>query len=70
MVIEDPMGNLVCVEVKAAATVKSDDLRGLKKIAGAAGEKFKLGVLLLRWSRSLAVGWQYLGCAFIEPVGN
>jgi hypothetical protein len=56
MVIEDPMGNLVCVEVKAAATVKSDDLRGLKKIAGAAGEKFKLGVLLYDGEEVLPLG--------------
>lgn len=34
------------VEVKAAATVKESDLRGLKKLAGLAERQFKMGVLL------------------------
>jgi predicted AAA+ superfamily ATPase len=45
IVIENAAGNLVCVEVKAAATVKEKDLRGLKKLAGIAGNKFKMGIL-------------------------
>ena len=56
VVIEDPMGNLVCVEVKAAATFKSDDLRGLKKMAAVAGKKFKLGVLLYDGQEVLPLG--------------
>lgn len=45
ILIENGAGNLVCIEVKAAATVKERDLRGLKKLAGIAGEQFKMGVL-------------------------
>ena len=32
--------------MKAVATVKENDLRGLKKLAGIAGDRFKRGVLL------------------------
>jgi len=56
VVIEDPIGNLVCVEVKAAATVKSNDLRGLKKMAAVAGKKFKLGVLFYDGQEVLPLG--------------
>ena len=56
VVIEDPIGNLVCVEVKAAATVKSNDLRGLKKMAAVAGKKFKLCVLFYDGQEVLPLG--------------
>lgn len=45
LVIENAAGQLVGVEVKAAATVREGDLRGLKKLAGLAGSQFKMGVL-------------------------
>ncbi len=34
------------VEVKAAATVKESDLRGLKKMASLAVRQYKMGMLL------------------------
>lgn len=46
VVIENAAGLLVGVEVKAAATVKESDLRGLKKMASLAVRQFKMGVLL------------------------
>ena len=46
IVIENAAGQLLGVEVKAAATVKEGDLRGLKKLAGLAARQFKMGVLL------------------------
>lgn len=46
LVIESPQGELVGVEIKAAATVKGSDLRGLKKLSGLAGTLFKRGLLL------------------------
>ena len=46
VVIENAAGQLVGVEVKAAATVKESDLRGLKKMASLAMRQFKMGVLL------------------------
>lgn len=46
VVIENAAGQLVGVEIKASATVKERDLRGLKKLASLAGDRFKAGVLL------------------------
>jgi len=46
VVIENTAGQLVGVEVKASATVKERDLRGLKKLANLAGDQFTAGVLL------------------------
>jgi predicted AAA+ superfamily ATPase len=46
VVIENDAGLIVGVEVKASATVKERDLRGLKKLASLAGGQFKMGVLL------------------------
>ena len=55
-IIENGAGNLVCIEVKASATVKERDLRGLKKLAGIAGEQFKMGVLLYDGAETLPLG--------------
>lgn len=46
VVIENTAGQLIGVEVKAAASIKESDLRGLKKLASLAGDQFKIGVLL------------------------
>lgn len=56
IVIENAAGNLLCVEVKAAATVKESDLRGLKKLAGIAGDRFRMGVLLYDGSETMPLG--------------
>jgi predicted AAA+ superfamily ATPase len=46
IVIENAAGEVVAVEVKAAATVRRKDLQGLHRFAQAAGDRFKLGILL------------------------
>lgn len=56
VVIENAAGQVVGVEVKAAATVRTSDLRGLKKLASVAGEQFKLGVLLYDGTEALPLG--------------
>lgn len=56
VVIENTAGKLVCIEVKAAATVKEKDLRGLKKLEGIAGNTFKMGILLYDGSDIVALG--------------
>ena len=53
VVIENAAGQLVGVEVKAAATVKESDLRGLKKMASLAVSQFKMGVLLYDGSEAM-----------------
>ncbi len=46
IVLEGPGGKLVGVEVKSAATVTSDDFRGLRWMQDEVGEKFVRGVVL------------------------
>jgi len=56
VLIENPAGQLIGVEIKASATVKESDLRGLKKLASVAGKQFKLGVLLYDGTETLPLG--------------
>ena len=56
VVIEDSAGYLVGVEVKAAATVTGQDLRGLKKLSAAAADRFKMGVILYDGTETLPLG--------------
>ncbi len=56
LVIENAAGELVAVEVKAAATVREIDLRSLRKLANLAGARFKLGVLLYDGTETLPLG--------------
>jgi hypothetical protein len=53
-----------------AATVKENDLRGLKKLAGLAGSQFKMGVLLYDGSETMPLGGRDLGCAVVELMGH
>ena len=55
-VIENTAGKLVCVEVKASATIKEKDLRGLKKLAQLSGDQFKMGVLLYDGTEAMPLG--------------
>ncbi|MGD0164914.1 MAG: hypothetical protein ABSB39_20885, partial [Candidatus Sulfotelmatobacter sp.] len=45
-VIETGSSALVGIEVKASATVNAGDFKGLRKLAEACGDNFKLGVVL------------------------
>lgn len=56
VVAESTNGELVGIEVKAAASINESDLRGLKRLASVAGERFKLGVILYDGTVSLPVG--------------
>ena len=56
MVVENAGGQLVGVEIKSAASVRAGDLRGLKRLAGIAGDRFKLGVLLYDGAEALPLG--------------
>ena len=46
VVIENTAGQMVAVEIKASATVRESDFRGLKKLAHHVGAQFKMGVVL------------------------
>jgi predicted AAA+ superfamily ATPase len=56
VVIENAAGQLVGVEVKATATVKESDLRGLRKLSTLAGANFKMGVLLYDGDETMPLG--------------
>ncbi len=56
VVIENAAGQLVGVEIKASATVRESDLRGLKKLSGLAGDQFTMGVLLYDGEETMPVG--------------
>ena len=55
-IIENSAGQLIGVEVKAAATIRKNDLRGLTRLADLAGDSFKLGVVLYDGSETLPLG--------------
>jgi predicted AAA+ superfamily ATPase len=55
-VVENELGEIVGIEVKASATVGGGDFKGLKKLAAAAGKDFKLGVVLYDGEQSLPFG--------------
>lgn len=46
VVLEDTGGNLVGIEVKAAATATSSDFAGLRRLAEACGKRFRSGIVL------------------------
>ena len=56
IVMENPAGQLVGIEVKASSTVKSDDFRGLRVLAEMAGDRFKRGVVLYTGSETVPFG--------------
>lgn len=55
-VLENAAGSLVGIEVKATASVKQKDLRGLKKLAALAGDQFKIGILLYDGTETMPLG--------------
>jgi predicted AAA+ superfamily ATPase len=55
-VIENTQGSLIAVEVKASATVNHKDLKGLKKLASVAGDRFKIGLLLYDGTETMPLG--------------
>ena len=56
VVIENSAGQLLGVEVKASATVKERDLRGLKKLASLAGDQLTAGILLYDGDETMPLG--------------
>jgi hypothetical protein len=55
-VLERTPGRIVGIEVKASATVRPEDLKGLSRLRDAAGEDFAMGVLLHDGERVMAFG--------------
>lgn len=55
-VIETPDGRVVGIEVKAGATVRGEDLAGLRNLANHAGERFVAGYVLYTGQQTLPFG--------------
>jgi uncharacterized protein len=56
IVVENEAGELVGFEVKAAATVTGSDFKGLRKLAAAAGDALKLGLVLYDGEQAIPFG--------------
>ena len=56
VVVENDRGALIGIEIKAAATVVTADFRGLRKLAVASREAFRLGVVLYDGERIVPFG--------------
>ncbi|OGQ73473.1 MAG: ATPase [Deltaproteobacteria bacterium RIFCSPLOWO2_12_FULL_57_22] len=56
IVLEDPAGHLVGIEVKAGATVTTQDFKGLRTFAEATGRHFQRGVVLYTGTESVPFG--------------
>ena len=56
IVIEDGLGRMVGVEVKASATVTRRDFSGLRRLAAASGERFVLGMVLYDHEQTVSFG--------------
>lgn len=55
-VIENAAGNIIGIEVKAAASVSLNDLAGLKRLASVAANNFKAGIILYDGTETLPLG--------------
>ena len=56
IVIEDGLGRIVGVEVKASATVSKGDFAGLRRLATATGDSFALGLVLYDHEHAVPFG--------------
>lgn len=55
-VLEDRRGRVVGVEVRASATVRAEDFRGLRHLAERLGDDFLIGIVLYTGSTTLSFG--------------
>lgn len=56
VVAENAAGQIAGVEIKAAATIRESDLRGLKRLMNAAEDYFTLGIILYDGTETLPLG--------------
>lgn len=56
LVVEGNAGAVVGIEVKASATVNTGDFKGLRKLANACGDDFKLGLVLYDGEKAAPFG--------------
>jgi predicted AAA+ superfamily ATPase len=56
LVLEEPSGNVIGIEVKASATVTGHDFRGLRALAEIAGPRFRRGIVLYTGETAVPFG--------------
>lgn len=56
LIAENAAGQLIGIEIKAAASVGASDLRGLKRLASIAGDQFRLGVIFYDGLQTMPLG--------------
>lgn len=56
VVLENNRGDIVGVEIKAAATLRASDWKWLKKLADARGESFKAGIVVYAGEQTIPLG--------------
>jgi uncharacterized protein len=56
LIAENAAGQLIGIEIKAAASVGTSDLRGLKRLASITGKRFKLGIIFYDGLETLPLG--------------
>lgn len=55
-VVETPDGRVIAVEVKSGATVRAEDLAGLRHLASHVGERFVAGYVMYTGQQTLSFG--------------
>ena len=56
MIVEHPSGDIAGIEVKASATVRREDFRGLAHLRDRVGKRLRLGVVVYAGERTLPFG--------------
>lgn len=56
VVLENRRGQVVAIDVKAAATVRAEDFRGLEHLAERLGDDLLVGIVLYTGQRTLPFG--------------
>ena len=56
IVLEDRSGRIVGIEVKASATLGTNDIKGLKALAELAGKRFHRGIVLYTGQDAIPFG--------------
>lgn len=56
LVLEDSFGAVVGIEVKAAATVTAADFKGMRRLAAACGDDFRLGIVFYDGEQAVPFG--------------
>jgi predicted AAA+ superfamily ATPase len=55
-VLEDNVGHIVGIEVKASETVRAEDFRGIQRLKRGLGRRFRAGFVLYCGTESLSFG--------------